>query len=189
MTVVAVLPEKKRLPAFREDLEGSFLEFVRSLPDAPDIDSAERITKITGAVDYPLHTRAATAPGLALIGDAALTGDPCGVWVRVGPAVRAVARGGGRPGRDRGGRARQGPRGLRAQAPAAARRPPVPGGGLRQGPPLQPHGAADVLGGGARRRPGAAHAPVRVPADRSAALPQPRGGGEGGGREPPAPRA
>ncbi|WP_369142285.1 NAD(P)/FAD-dependent oxidoreductase [Streptomyces sp. R44] len=76
VTVVAVLPDKKRLPAFREDLEGSFLEFVRSLPDAPAIDAAERVTKITGTVDYPLHTRKAAAPGLALIGDAALTGDP-----------------------------------------------------------------------------------------------------------------
>ncbi|MER5203513.1 NAD(P)/FAD-dependent oxidoreductase [Streptomyces sp. NPDC002825] len=76
VTVVAVLPDKKRLPAFREDLEGSFLEFVRSLPDAPAIDAAERVTKITGTVDYPLHTRRASAPGLALIGDAALTGDP-----------------------------------------------------------------------------------------------------------------
>ncbi|MGW8761611.1 NAD(P)/FAD-dependent oxidoreductase [Streptomyces sp. NPDC055815] len=76
VTVVAVLPDKKRLPAFREDLEGSFLEFVRSLPDAPAIDAAERVTKFTGAVDYPLHTRKAAAPGLALIGDAALTGDP-----------------------------------------------------------------------------------------------------------------
>ncbi|MGW5779775.1 NAD(P)/FAD-dependent oxidoreductase [Streptomyces sp. NPDC003863] len=76
VTVVAVLPEKKRLPDFRKDLEGSFLDFVRSLPDAPDIDSAERVTKITGAVDYPLRTRGATAPGLALVGDAALTGDP-----------------------------------------------------------------------------------------------------------------
>ncbi|WP_426405064.1 NAD(P)/FAD-dependent oxidoreductase [Streptomyces sp. R-07] len=76
VTVVAVLPDKKRLPAFREDLEGSFLDFVRGLPEAPDIDTAERVTKITGTVDYPLHTRKATAPGLALIGDAALTGDP-----------------------------------------------------------------------------------------------------------------
>ncbi|MEW9339328.1 NAD(P)/FAD-dependent oxidoreductase [Streptomyces tanashiensis] len=76
VTVVAVLPDKKRLPDFREDLEGSFLTLFRSLPDAPDIDAAERVTKFTGAVDYPLHTRRPTAPGLALIGDAALTGDP-----------------------------------------------------------------------------------------------------------------
>ncbi|WP_426362233.1 NAD(P)/FAD-dependent oxidoreductase [Streptomyces sp. E-08] len=76
ITVVAVLPDKMRLPEFRADLEGSFLSFVRSLPDAPPIDSAERVTKITGTVDYPLHTRTPTAPGLALVGDAALTGDP-----------------------------------------------------------------------------------------------------------------
>ncbi|GAA0274349.1 NAD(P)/FAD-dependent oxidoreductase [Streptomyces polychromogenes] len=76
VTVVAVLPDKKRLPAFREDLEGSFLSFVRGLPDAPDVDSAERVGKIIGTVDYPLITREPTAPGLALIGDAALTGDP-----------------------------------------------------------------------------------------------------------------
>ncbi|MEV7616979.1 NAD(P)/FAD-dependent oxidoreductase [Streptomyces sp. NPDC089799] len=76
VTVLAVLPDKKRLPAFREDLEGSFLAFVRALPEAPPIDSAERITKIIGLVDYPLHTRRPTAPGLALVGDAALTGDP-----------------------------------------------------------------------------------------------------------------
>ncbi|MFD0369617.1 NAD(P)/FAD-dependent oxidoreductase [Streptomyces sp. NPDC127114] len=76
VTVVAVLPDKKRLPAFREDLEGSFLDFVRGLPEAPPVDSAERVTKIIGTVDYPLLTREPTAPGLALVGDAALTGDP-----------------------------------------------------------------------------------------------------------------
>ncbi|GAA0587497.1 NAD(P)/FAD-dependent oxidoreductase [Streptomyces crystallinus] len=76
ITVLAVLPDKKRLPAFREDLEGSFLDFVRALPEAPAVDSAERVSKITGTVNYPLISREPTAPGLALIGDAALTGDP-----------------------------------------------------------------------------------------------------------------
>ncbi|MCX5340758.1 NAD(P)/FAD-dependent oxidoreductase [Streptomyces atratus] len=76
VTVIAVLPDKKRLPAFREDLEGSFLAFVRALPEAPPVDSAERITEIIGTVNYPLHSRKPTAPGVAFIGDAALTGDP-----------------------------------------------------------------------------------------------------------------
>ncbi|MEU4731767.1 NAD(P)/FAD-dependent oxidoreductase [Streptomyces sp. NPDC023588] len=104
VTVVAVLPDKKRLPAFREDLEGSFLAFVRALPEAPAIDSAERITKIIGLVDYPLHSRRPTAPGLALIGDAALTGDPlwgvgCGwalesaQWLAEAVAPAAAGRG------------------------------------------------------------------------------------------------
>ncbi|MEU9718292.1 NAD(P)/FAD-dependent oxidoreductase [Streptomyces sp. NPDC047976] len=104
VTVVAVLPDKKRLPAFREDLEGSFRSFVRGLPEAPDLDSAERIGKIIGTVDYPLITREPTAPGLALIGDAALTGDPlwgvgCGwalesaSWLAGAVAAAAAGRG------------------------------------------------------------------------------------------------
>ncbi|MFJ3927588.1 NAD(P)/FAD-dependent oxidoreductase [Streptomyces sp. NPDC090022] len=76
VTVLTVLPDKKRLPAFREDLEGSFAAFVRALPDAPPIDAAKRVSKIIGLVDYPLLSRRPTAPGLALIGDAALTSDP-----------------------------------------------------------------------------------------------------------------
>ncbi|MFJ6760956.1 MULTISPECIES: NAD(P)/FAD-dependent oxidoreductase [unclassified Streptomyces] len=104
VTVMAVLPDKKRLPAFREDLEGSFLSFIRALPEAPPIDSAERVTKIIGAVNYPLHSRKPTAPGVALIGDAALTGDPlwgvgCGwalqsaQWLAEAVAPAATGRG------------------------------------------------------------------------------------------------
>ncbi|PKV89675.1 NAD(P)/FAD-dependent oxidoreductase [Streptomyces sp. TLI_146] len=104
VTVLAVLPDKKRLPAFREDLEGSFRAFVQALPEAPPIDSAERITKITGTVNYPLHSRKATAPGVALIGDAALTSDPlwgvgCGwalqsaQWLAEAVAAAATGRG------------------------------------------------------------------------------------------------
>ncbi|MEU9148491.1 NAD(P)/FAD-dependent oxidoreductase [Streptomyces sp. NPDC048349] len=104
VTVLAVLPDKKRLPAFREDLEGSFLAYVRALPEAPPIDSAERITKIIGTVNHPLHTRKPTAPGVAFIGDAALTGDPlwgvgCGWalqsahWLAEAVAAAATGRG------------------------------------------------------------------------------------------------
>ncbi|WP_035795569.1 NAD(P)/FAD-dependent oxidoreductase [Kitasatospora mediocidica] len=104
VTVVAVLPDKKRLPPFREDLEGSFLAFVRALPEAPPIDSAERISKIIGTVDYPLHSRKPIAPGVALIGDAALTSDPlwgvgCGwalqsaQWLAEAVAPAATGRG------------------------------------------------------------------------------------------------
>ncbi|MGK5728815.1 NAD(P)/FAD-dependent oxidoreductase [Streptomyces sp. URMC 124] len=104
VTVIAVLPDKKRLPAFREDLEGSFFAYVRALPEAPPIDSAERITKIIGTVDYPFHSRTPTALGVALIGDAALTGDPlwgvgCGwalqsaQWLAEAVAPAAIGRG------------------------------------------------------------------------------------------------
>ncbi|MFF9837916.1 NAD(P)/FAD-dependent oxidoreductase [Streptomyces sp. NPDC020422] len=104
VTVLAVLPDKKRLPEFREDLEGSFLAFVRALPEAPPVDAARRVSKFIGTVDYPLHTRKPTAPGLALIGDAALTGDPlwgvgCGwalqsaKWLAEAVAPAAAGRG------------------------------------------------------------------------------------------------
>lgn len=104
VTVLAVLPDKKRLSAFREDLEGSFLSFVRALPEAPPVDAAQRVSKIIGTVDYPLHTRKPTAPGLAFIGDAALTGDPlwgvgCGwalqsaKWLAEAVAPAAAGRG------------------------------------------------------------------------------------------------
>ncbi|MFI5532141.1 NAD(P)/FAD-dependent oxidoreductase [Kitasatospora sp. NPDC051853] len=77
VTVLAVLVEKKKhLAAFREDPEGSFLEFVRALPEAPPVDGARRISKLIGTVNYPLQSRRPAAPGLALIGDAALTPDP-----------------------------------------------------------------------------------------------------------------
>ncbi|MDX3536586.1 NAD(P)/FAD-dependent oxidoreductase [Streptomyces sp. MB09-01] len=148
VTVMAVLPDKKRLPAFREDLEGSFLSFIRALPEAPPIDSAERVTKIIGAVNYPLHSRKPTAPGVALIGDAALTGDPlwgvgCGwalqsaQWLAEAVAPAATGRG-------------DLPHGVRTHAPAAAARLPVPGRRLRHGPSVQSLRAPHVLGGSAR---------------------------------------
>lgn len=104
VTVVAVLPDKKRLPAFRKDLEGSFSAFVRALPEAPPIDAAERISKLIGTVNYPLHSRKPTAPGVALIGDAALTADPlwgvgCGwalqsaQWLAAAAAPAATGQG------------------------------------------------------------------------------------------------
>ncbi|MEV7277219.1 NAD(P)/FAD-dependent oxidoreductase [Streptomyces sp. NPDC093111] len=107
VTVLAVLPDKKRLSAFREDLEGSFLSFVRALPEAPPIDSAERVSKIIGTVNYPLHSRRPAAPGVALIGDAALTGDPlwgvgCGWALQsarwLTDAIAPALTGGGRAG-------------------------------------------------------------------------------------------
>ncbi|MFJ6367224.1 NAD(P)/FAD-dependent oxidoreductase [Streptomyces virginiae] len=104
VTVVAVIPGKDRLPAFRANLEGAYTEFVRALPGGPDIDAAERITKITGTLNYPLHSRRPGAPGVALIGDAALTGDPlwgvgCGwalqsaQWLAEATATAATGRG------------------------------------------------------------------------------------------------
>jgi len=77
LTVLATMPTKSELPRFRHDLESSFLETLRSLPDGPDLSSAERVSKIVGSNDYPLVRRSPVpAPGVVLVGDAALTSDP-----------------------------------------------------------------------------------------------------------------
>ncbi|MET9607839.1 NAD(P)/FAD-dependent oxidoreductase [Streptomyces sp. NPDC006512] len=76
VTVIAAVVSKPRLDEFKADLEGAYLNFVRSLPEAPDIDGAERISKIIGTVNYPLVSREPAGAGYALIGDAALASDP-----------------------------------------------------------------------------------------------------------------
>ncbi|MCO7192058.1 FAD-dependent oxidoreductase [Pseudonocardia alni] len=79
VSVVIVAPKKteEHLAAFREDTEGAFHRFVRALPDAPPIDDAERVSKFNGMMDFSLRERHPhAAPGLALVGDAALSTDP-----------------------------------------------------------------------------------------------------------------
>ncbi|MFI9201792.1 NAD(P)/FAD-dependent oxidoreductase [Streptomyces sp. NPDC053048] len=76
VTVIAAVLSKQRLDDFKDDIEGAYLDLVRSLPEAPDIDNAERISKVIGTVNYPLISRRPTGTGYALIGDAALTSDP-----------------------------------------------------------------------------------------------------------------
>lgn len=76
VTVIAAVVGKRRLEEFRADLEGAYTNYVRALPEAPDIDNAERISKIVGTVNYPLITREPAGSGYALIGDAAVTSDP-----------------------------------------------------------------------------------------------------------------
>jgi flavin-dependent dehydrogenase len=76
ITVIAVLPSKDRIGEFKNDLEGAFRKFVKSLPGAPDIDGTEPVGKIVGTVNYPLIIRESLGRGYALIGDAALTSDP-----------------------------------------------------------------------------------------------------------------
>jgi 2-polyprenyl-6-methoxyphenol hydroxylase-like FAD-dependent oxidoreductase len=76
ITLVACIPSKAKLPQFKADLEGSYRAFVKSLPEAPDLDQGELVGKIVGTVNYPLIVREPVGPGWALIGDAALTSDP-----------------------------------------------------------------------------------------------------------------
>ncbi|RVX45145.1 flavin-dependent dehydrogenase [Nonomuraea polychroma] len=77
LTEVAVMPAKDTLPPDLTDHAAYIERYVASLPDAPDLTRAERAAKVVIAPDYPLIRRhPVPAPGLALIGDAALTADP-----------------------------------------------------------------------------------------------------------------
>jgi len=74
--VVCAFVERSRLSEFKNDPEGSFRGVVTSLPMAPDIDAAERISPLLGKLAMPNTSRRAAVPGLAFVGDAAMAADP-----------------------------------------------------------------------------------------------------------------
>jgi flavin-dependent dehydrogenase len=76
VTLVACFVERGKLPEFKQDIEGSFVRMVDSLPLAPKIHEAERVSPLLGKLDMPNSTRRLAVPGLAFIGDAAMAGDP-----------------------------------------------------------------------------------------------------------------
>jgi menaquinone-9 beta-reductase len=76
--VVATPDRANHLAAFRTDPATAFRDYIRALPDAPRIEEARQISKIIGITNFPLFQRVPWLPGLALIGDAALTTDP--IW-------------------------------------------------------------------------------------------------------------
>ena len=80
VTILAVFPGKDQLAAFPHRSRG--VRSWRVLPNCrtvPDLSAAERVSSVIGTTDYPSITRRRiVAPGVALIGDAAMVGDP--VW-------------------------------------------------------------------------------------------------------------
>ncbi|MEY8014181.1 NAD(P)/FAD-dependent oxidoreductase [Mycobacterium servetii] len=77
MTLLTAMPVKERLGEFRRNPEAALLTTIQSLPDGPDVSKAERVSNVIGTQDYPFVTRKRiVAPGVALLGDAAMVGDP-----------------------------------------------------------------------------------------------------------------
>jgi 2-polyprenyl-6-methoxyphenol hydroxylase-like FAD-dependent oxidoreductase len=72
----ACMPTKARLAEFRGDPAGALVEFVSGVPDAPPIADSRMVGAAQGKLDMTNVAHAPTAPGLALIGDAALAIDP-----------------------------------------------------------------------------------------------------------------
>lgn len=76
LVMYAAMPTKDRLPEFRRDPEGALRSFIADLPDAPPILESHQVGPMTGKIEMPNLKRAVIAPGLALVGDAALAIDP-----------------------------------------------------------------------------------------------------------------
>jgi flavin-dependent dehydrogenase len=103
LTFYAVMPTKDRLPEFREDTAAALQRFVAEVPDAPPILTSRLVGEVTGKIDMTNVIHTPTAPGLALVGDAAGAIDPlwgvgCGFalqsaeWLAdsVAPALRGA---------------------------------------------------------------------------------------------------
>lgn len=76
LTFYAAMPTKERLPDFKRNPEEALVNFVGNIPEAPPIRDSRAIEPVIGKIDMTNRMRKPVAPGLALIGDAALATDP-----------------------------------------------------------------------------------------------------------------
>lgn len=72
----AAMPTKDRLPEFKRDPERALVDFISDFPEPPPIREARLVGEVIGKLEMPNRVRQLTAPGLAMIGDAALATDP-----------------------------------------------------------------------------------------------------------------
>jgi 2-polyprenyl-6-methoxyphenol hydroxylase-like FAD-dependent oxidoreductase len=76
LTFYAAMPVKAHAAPFREDPARALVELLASVPDAPPIRDARMVAPAQGKLDLTNVEHAPSAPGLALVGDAALAIDP-----------------------------------------------------------------------------------------------------------------
>lgn len=94
---------KDRAPEFKQEAERALVDHVAGVPEPPPIRESRIVGAPTGKIEMPNRIRGPVAPGLALIGDAALATDPlfgvgCGFafqsgeWLAdsVSPALRGI---------------------------------------------------------------------------------------------------
>lgn len=89
LTLLACMLPKSKLAEFKQDIQGNYTKFFDRLPNGPDLRAAEQVSEVIGMLNMPLISRAPAAPGLALVGDAAVAPDP--VWGNgIGWALQAA---------------------------------------------------------------------------------------------------
>ena len=97
------MTHKDRAPEFKADAERALVDHVAAVPEPPPIRESRCVAPVIGKIEMPNRIRGPIAPGLALIGDAALATDPifgvgCGFafqsgeWLAdsVSPALRGI---------------------------------------------------------------------------------------------------
>jgi menaquinone-9 beta-reductase len=97
------MTSKDRAPEFKQDAEQALVDHVAGVPEPPPIRASRLVAPVIGKIEMPNRIRGPIAPGLALIGDAALATDPifgvgCGFafqsgeWLAdsVSPALRGI---------------------------------------------------------------------------------------------------
>jgi flavin-dependent dehydrogenase len=76
VTLVAAMPARAKAAEWKTDPEAAMMRLFERLPRAPSLPQAQRVTPFMGMIEYPNLQRSVSKPGLALIGDAALSSDP-----------------------------------------------------------------------------------------------------------------
>ncbi|MGH2720857.1 MAG: NAD(P)/FAD-dependent oxidoreductase [Actinomycetota bacterium] len=73
--ILACMFTKDKLPAFKRDIESNFVRFLQAVPEFARFDPADRVSRVFGLTDHPNTWRRRPPPGLAFIGDAAVSAD------------------------------------------------------------------------------------------------------------------
>jgi flavin-dependent dehydrogenase len=76
VTLVTAMPARAKAPEWKTDPEAAMTRLFEGLPRAPSLAQAQRVSPFIGVIEYPNLHRRVSKPGLALIGDAALSIDP-----------------------------------------------------------------------------------------------------------------
>jgi 2-polyprenyl-6-methoxyphenol hydroxylase-like FAD-dependent oxidoreductase len=72
----AAMPTMDLLPEFKRDSTAALISYIEAMPEAPPIRGARLVEPVLGKIEMPNRMRVSTAPGLALVGDAAMAVDP-----------------------------------------------------------------------------------------------------------------
>jgi flavin-dependent dehydrogenase len=76
LTLLVASDHRGGLARARADKDTFYMQTLASLPDGPNLDDAERVSKVLGKLEMPNVMRPAAQPGIAFVGDAALATDP-----------------------------------------------------------------------------------------------------------------